>query len=100
MKKKLLGGELLSLEHSNPRQIQQLIFSLQSVDSILKQKRTSDTMAAEGQEDMLDFNAQKMDDQMGELLEYVFFFLPPVPPSPQAAVLMRETHSAPSKTTP
>uniref|UniRef100_A0A093VBL5 Uncharacterized protein n=1 Tax=Talaromyces marneffei PM1 TaxID=1077442 RepID=A0A093VBL5_TALMA len=28
-------------------------------------------MAAEGQEDMLDFNAQKMDDQMGELLDMI-----------------------------
>lgn len=34
-------------------------------------------MAAEGQEDMLDFNAQKMDDQMGELLEFVL----PIPPT-------------------
>ena len=32
-------------------------------------------MAAEGQEDMLDFNAQKMDDQMGELLEYTLLLL-------------------------
>lgn len=34
-------------------------------------------MAAEGQADMLDFNAQRMDEQMGELLECV-----PTPPPP------------------
>ena len=45
---------------------------------ILNKKRTSDTMAAEGQEDMLDFNAQKMDSQMGELLEYASFSFPPL----------------------
>lgn len=39
-------------------------------------------MAAEGQEDMLDFNAQKMDEQMGELLEYASFsfFFPSLNP--------------------
>jgi hypothetical protein len=49
-------------------------------------------MAAEGQEDMLDFNAQKMDDQMGELLEYAPFF-PPTDP-------YTNYRKAPSKTTP
>lgn len=34
-------------------------------------------MSTSGQEDMLDFNAQKMDDQMGELLEYIFLSIPP-----------------------
>lgn len=34
-------------------------------------------MAAEGQEDMLDFNTQKMDEQMGDLLECVSSLSPP-----------------------
>jgi hypothetical protein len=39
-------------------------------------------MATSGQEDMLDFNAQKMDDQMGELLEYIFLSNPcPISPN-------------------
>jgi hypothetical protein len=57
-------------------------------------------MAAEGQEDMLDFNAQKMDDQMGELLEYAAFSSPSFSYLPRSPVLMRDKFQAPSKTTP
>lgn len=46
-------------------------------------------MAAEGQEDMLDFNAQKMDDQMGELLEYAGTSPYPFPTSQYIPILTK-----------